>query len=184
MSFGNAALSASPEAADISPSSMPDAPTFDERERRATVRLVRYWHSLRGSARGRFFQDFKPQRNPIPWENCFLVRIEPGTAQPHLEHLGRGIITAFFAGPTIAPRTSAENITASLFGDPRSALADGALIKRDGSHRRVDGALVLYRAVLLPFVDGKGDGGYVLGAITCRIQEAEVNEALAVQATA
>jgi hypothetical protein len=148
----------------------------DTLERRATVRLIRYWHGLRRSERGCFFQDFKPHRNPIAWDSCFLLRIAPDTSGLHFEHLGRALISAFFEGPMPAQPVPAAELISSLFGDPHAALAGSELIKREGAFQKPRGAVVLYRSVLLPFIAARGVGGYVLGAVTHRVQPAKVGE--------
>lgn len=145
-------------------------------ERRATVRLIRYWRALRRSERGCFFQDFKPHLNPIGWDNCFLLRIAPETSVLHFEHLGRTLIGAFFEGPMPARPVPAAAIISSLFGDPHGALAGGELIKREGEFKSPRGAVVSYRSVLLPFFGAKGVGRYVLGAVTHRVQPAKLGE--------
>lgn len=159
-------------------------PKFDALERRATVRLVNYWLSLRRSDRGCFFQDFDPYRNPISWENCFLVRIEPPSIELEVEHIGGGTIAAFFGRLPAPVPVSASDIIAARFGDPRSAVADGQLLKREGSLQRPDGCVVLYRSVLLPFTGAKDAASYVLGALTHRIEAASADVTPSARASA
>ena len=140
-------------------------------ERRLSIRLEGYWRSLRRCARGPFFQDFWPSRNPIPWTNCFLAYVSGPGVEPVFDHIGGSIIAVFKPDRTNLPdREWLSDTTASHFGGLADALTTATPVRRDGRFERRDGIVALYRSVLLPFVDLKREPTYVLGAVTYRLQ--------------
>src|SRR5271166_3967616 len=64
----------------------------DASERRATVRLKRYWMSLRrvGIAPPAW-RDFDPRLNPVPWEHCFIVTAGSTSGELLFDHIGRSL---------------------------------------------------------------------------------------------
>ncbi len=149
-------------------SALAERRSYDGLERRATQRLEHYWLSLRWAERGPFFQDFQPGRNPVPWENCLLATIAENGALA-FDHVGRTIIALFGRGPSVAAPTLAE-IAAERFGDFREALSSGRPLHREDEVVRADGTGVLYRSVLLPFVDLRRRPTYVLAAVSYRLE--------------
>jgi len=142
-----------------------------EHERRLTVRLENYWLSLRWSPRGPFFGDFHPERNPVPWTNTFLAHVRGTPSTVHFEHVGEGVTTLFKPQGTNLP--DREWLLAAIVrhcGDIALALDHATPTRRDGSFVRDDGARVLYRSLLLPFVDAEREPCYVMGALTYRIE--------------
>jgi hypothetical protein len=147
---------------DGTPAPGPSAP-----DRRATVRLQRYWSSLRQSGGCPYFADFRPDRNPIDWENCLLIsRRSDGDFS--VDHFGGAYERVF--GTALASALRAGSTTRAfltLFGDPAGALLRSQPVERDGEVvGRQPGQIVLYRSILLPFVDLEGRPAYVLGAFT------------------
>jgi hypothetical protein len=134
-------------------------------DRRATVRLRNCWLALRWSPNGPYWQDFQPSRNPVPWPDCFVARrTDAGFA---LDHLGEAIRWAFLDGcdaeAGLAPRP-----IAALFGDPDVPLATGKPLATERVLERRDGDMLVFRSLLLPFVDLRQRPVYVLGAVTWR----------------
>jgi hypothetical protein len=128
---------------------------------------VRYWVSLRHSENGPFFADFRPERNPIPWPRCCLVCRSPEGAFS-FEHFGAEYRRVFgLRQEDACPADGAETPFALLFGTLADAL-NGRPVERDGRCRsgNVD---VLYRSVLLPFVDLRGAPAYALGAFSASV---------------
>jgi len=131
-------------------------------ERRATVRLENYWLSLRRSTAGPFFSDFEPARNPIPWSRCFIAAAQGETW--FFDHLGRELTAIFFDGAGSADHDRIVATIEACFGDMRAALATGRPVKSEGCRAAHTGATILYRTILLPFVDQNRHPAYVLGA--------------------
>jgi hypothetical protein len=157
-----------PFAAPDAASSAAPAP---ELERRLTVRLENYWLSLRWSPRGPFFQDFHPERNPVPWSNTFLARLGDRPPVFRFEHVGEGIAALFKPrGTNLPEREWLLRAVACHCGDIASTLDRATPARREGSFMRQDGARVLYRSLLLPFVDAEREPRYVVGALTYRLE--------------
>jgi hypothetical protein len=117
---------------------------------------------VRWSPRGPFWQDFQPSHNPIAWEDCFVMRASgDGFA---MDFLGEGLLWQFFDGRAPDPGEVCRRI-GSLFGDLRLVIDAGVPLKREGIFERRDDRLV-YRSLLLPFVDLQQRPIYVLGAVT------------------
>src|SRR5579872_1694607 len=123
-------------------------------ERRRTIRLENYWMSLRQCEQGCFFVDFRPERNPVPWSNCFLAYFRDPNAEPIFEHIGASIVVLFKPDRTNLP--DKEWMMASIIshcGDMTGLLRNAWPVRRDGCLDRPNGILALYRSLLLPFVD-------------------------------
>ena len=71
-------------------------------ERRATVRLQRYWESLRRLDGIPWFSDFKPGRNPVAWNRCILVTLA-SAGTPIVEHLGASFREQLVSEPFVIP---------------------------------------------------------------------------------
>jgi hypothetical protein len=121
--------------------------------------------SLRHSENGPFLADFRPERNPIPWPRCCLAsRLADGALS--VDHFGGEYESVFGLDDADTRRwTDPSDRFACLFGSLAEALNGRRPVEKDGfcehGHRKV-----LYRSVLLPFVDLRGLPAYVLGAFT------------------
>jgi hypothetical protein len=139
-------------------------------ERRATVRLLRYWLSLRRTGIAPLFRDFDPRRNPVPWENCFLICVDPADRAVTFEHIGRGLrIGVPPIGVVAATAPELPSFLAELIAERDYVLATGTPAERDGRHILRDGREFLFRSILLPFLDLHQHPCYALGAVTYRI---------------
>src|SRR5260370_23861389 len=74
------------------PSTKLSTSEFAGSEHRLIIRLEDYWLSLRRCAQGPFFEDFRPLRNPVPWQNCFIAYLHGEDAEPVFDHVGASII--------------------------------------------------------------------------------------------
>src|SRR5690242_10678077 len=123
--------------------------------------------SLRHSENGPFFADFRPERNPIAWPRCCLLCRSPGGTFA-FEHFGEDYGRFFGLRQEDArPADDACTLFARLFGTPSEALG-GRPIEMEG-RCQPDGVEVLYRSVLLPFVDLRQRPSYVLGAFSAAV---------------
>lgn len=138
-------------------------------EQRATLRLKRYWMTLRRNANGPYFADFRPERNPIPWTCCCLAFFSRGRFS--LEHFGEGYRAEFGIGEADIGSGAAGSRFAGLFGSVADALAGSRPVEAEGADDQGD-RTVLYRSILLPFVDLEGSPAYVLGAFTSSAERA------------
>lgn len=147
-------------------------------ERRATVRLVNYWMSLRrGQAALPAFVDFDPHRNPIGWDHCLLASCG-GPADVVLEHVGTALAEidlddAAMPGARFNKHGFVNEILAPL---PR-AIGTGEPQHCDGTYRLQGPRRMLYRSVLLPFRSLDAGRRYVLGAATYRIDPVALGKA-------
>lgn len=146
-----------------------------EHERRATVRLLHYWRSLRRNHGLPAFVDFDPHRNPVPWDNCLLASCRL-PREVIYEHVGAGLVAVDADGPPAAPEALGfvREITRLL----PAVLRTGEVQQSADSYERQGGGIVLFRAVLLPFRGTREEWSYVLGAATYKI-EAEMRPAAA-----
>src|SRR5882724_1737611 len=95
-------------------------------ERRATVRLQRYWMALRRVGIAPAFQDFDPRRNPVPWENCFLARVGQTNDPIAFEHVGPALwIAVDHAVPDDPKSAGLPDFLAELIGELGAALSTG-----------------------------------------------------------
>lgn len=124
--------------------------------------------SLRHSESGPFLADFRPERNPMPWPCCCLASWS-GDGAISFEHFGAAYRTVF--GLEEADARLADDPAsrfALLFGSLADALTGQRPLRKEG--RCADGhRTVLYRSVLLPFVDLRGSPAYVLGAFSASV---------------
>jgi hypothetical protein len=122
--------------------------------------------SLRQSENGPYLADFRPERNPVPWPGCCLAS---WSAERTLsfEHFGEGYSSVFEIGEDEARRAAADPGArfALLFGSFADALSGRQPLEKEGHYARGH-RQILYRSVLLPFVDLRGSPAYVLGAFT------------------
>lgn len=146
----------------------PGARDEDQQERRATVRLVHYWSSLRRNHALPAFVDFDPHRNPVPWDNCLLAACR-SPREVVYEHVGAGLAAIDHDAGTATPESLpfVREVTRLL----PMVLRTGDVQHVADSYRRAPGGTVLYRAVLLPFRGTREEWSYVLGAATFRIEE-------------
>jgi hypothetical protein len=145
---------------------------FADSERRLLIRLENYWRSLRQSARGPFFEDFWPSRNPVPWKNCFIAYVGGAGAELAFDHIGGSVAALFKPDRTNLPDIEwlLDTIT-SRFGEIGNVFKTAQPARGEGRFCRPEGTVVLYRSMLLPFVDAKREPAYMVGAITYRLDQ-------------
>ena len=158
----------------ITENNAPSGASFQERfagsERRLLVRLEDYWRSLRQSPRGPFFEDFWPSRNPVPWKNCFIAYVDGQRTALAFDHIGGSIIALFKPDRTNLPdREWLLDTITSRFGEIDGVLRTASPARGEGRIHRPENVVVLYRSMLLPFVDMKRQPTYVIGAMTYRL---------------
>lgn len=151
-----------------------------EQERRATVRLLHYWLSLRRNHQLPAFVDFDPHRNPVPWDQCLLASCR-SAEEVIYEHVGTALVAVDHgasSNPVAAPHSMGfvKEITRSIPEVLRSAKVQ----RSAGAYPLPGGSRVLYRAALLPFRSTGDAWIYVLGAATYKI-EAEIRPAAAAE---
>ena len=129
-------------------------------EQRATVRLQRYWMSLRQRDGVSWFSDFRPSRCPAPWDQCVLVSLGIRPDDFTIEHLGATLAV----GPPGHPEFGAM-----LLRNLPEVIARRSFLFRADRLPIATGGIVLFRSILLPFLDSKGDLGYVLGSASWRV---------------
>jgi hypothetical protein len=143
---------------------------FAGSEHRLLVRLENYWRSLRQSSCGPFFGDFWPSRNPVPWKDCFIAYVGGQGAELAFDHIGGSIITLFKPDRTNLPdREWLLDTITSRFGEITNVLKTARPARGEGRFCRAEGIVVLYRSMLLPFVDAKREAAYMIGAMTYRL---------------
>jgi hypothetical protein len=146
---------------------------FADSERRLLVRLENYWRSLRQSARGPFFEDFWPSRNPVPWEDCFIAHVGGSGGELAFDHIGNSIAALFKPDRSNLPDGEwLSNAIQHRFGEISTVLETTSPARGEGRFCRPEGIVVRYRSMLLPFVDAKREPAYMVGAMTYRLDTA------------
>src|ERR1700732_160269 len=116
-------------------------------DKRATVRLLRYWLSLRRVGVAPFFRDLDPRRNPVPWEQCFLVDAGPTGEDATFDHIGRALWVALDAPVAVgAVDPGLPKFLRHLIADLGGALVTGEPVEKDGCESLANGDTVLYRS--------------------------------------
>jgi len=152
------------------PSATSSYKLFADSERRLLIRLENYWRSLRQSEYGPFFEDFWPSRNPVPWKNCFIAYAHQPGAEFAFDHIGGSITALFKPDRTNLPDEEwLLDTIRSRFGEFSNVLKTARPARGEGRFYRSEGIVVLYRSMLLPFVDAKRVPAYVIGAMTYRL---------------
>ncbi|GIK97049.1 MAG: hypothetical protein BroJett029_12580 [Alphaproteobacteria bacterium] len=151
-----------------------------EQERRATVRLLHYWLSLRRNHRLPAFVDFDPHRNPVPWDHCLLASCR-SAREVIYEHVGDGLVAVDRgASPDAAAEPQSLGFVKEITRSIPEVLQSGEVQTSAGAYPRPGGGTVLYRAALLPFRSTGDAWVYVLGAATYKVA-AEIRPAAAAE---
>lgn len=146
-------------------------------ERRATVRLVNYWMSLRRGHAIPAFVDFDPHRNPISWDHCLLASCG-GPADVILEHVGTALAEVDVDAAAVpGARPNLLGFVREIMTPLAQAIASGEPQHCGGPYRVGGSRRMLYRSVLLPFRSLDAARHYVLGAATYRIDPVASEEA-------
>jgi hypothetical protein len=107
----------------------------------------------------------------VPWENCFLASLSPSDGTT-FDHIGPTLLAILRRDGSNLPESEQFAEAVALhFGDLARPLRDSRPVRGEGSIASKEGT-VLYRSVLLPFVDAAQRPSYVLGAMTYRIDPA------------
>jgi hypothetical protein len=137
-------------------------PIGEALERRATVRFVRYWASLRRSGGVPSLVHFSPRWCPVPWEDCFLSELDPA-GDVTFRHIGARLRFAH------RPATSADFVR-SIFDEASRLIGASDPVEGEGEYGLCDGTSLLYRFAAMPFTDESGRVEAILGAVTsCRV---------------
>jgi hypothetical protein len=135
-------------------------------ERRATVRLQRYWESMRRLDGVPWFSDFKPARNPVAWDRCILVTLA-GAGTPVVEHVGASF------------REQLVSELADLVLDQAWRLQDAAAPASDeGEMELRERRAVRFRSLWLPFRNALDEVRFGLAAVTWQEHRAETQPVL------
>ena len=145
-------------------------------ERRATVRLVNYWMSLRRNHALPAFVDFDPHRNPIGWDHCLLASCG-GPADVVLEHVGAALAEIDLDAAAVpGARPDMLGFVKEILAPLAQAITSGEPQHCGGPYRIRGPRRMLYRSVLLPFRSLDAARHYVLGAATYRIDTVALEE--------
>ena len=141
----------------------------DASEKRGTVRLLRYWLALRRFGIAPAMRDFDPRRNPVPWENCFLITLAEPPGEAIFEHIGPALWHAL-ERPPVVPSETAEmpDFLQLHLADFDRVIASGEPAEHGGPYALPSGRSLLFRSILLPFSDMNRRACYALGAVTMR----------------
>lgn len=138
-----------------------------ESEARRVYRLVFYWRSLRAVDGVPVFFDFDPRRNPLHWNQCFLLAMVERAAFV-FDHFGASLVPLVGTTPASPDEVPEDTVIGRLLSGIPWVTDRGQPWKVEG----VDplGTATLYhRSVLLPFRDVSHRLAYLLGGVTFRI---------------
>lgn len=141
-----------------------------ELETRRVERLLHYWRSLRPLEGVPVFFDFDPNRNPVPWKQCFLLaRGEDDSFM--FDHFGTGLFALVWTFPAVPAEVPAGTVVGELVDGVAAVVAQGQPWQVAGESAGRDGT-IRHRSILLPFRDAQWRLAYVLGAVTYCLDKA------------
>ncbi len=140
-------------------------------ERRLNMRLMSHWLDLRGKGSGARAERFDPKALAEFWPHCFTIVHAERPDQARLDHLGEAI--AMESG--LAPRVMAVSKVPSdtLLGHVLRLMDEVTKVKYpivdSGEFTDFQGRRCLYRGILLPLCDDRGEISLVVGGARGRI---------------
>ncbi len=139
-------------------------------ERRMVLRLIAHWRELCGERTIPSFKHFDPMDIPDIWDSTFVLDLAGHKDDPVFRLVGDSYAAATGSPlrnvrvSEVPENTLAEN-SVSFY---REVVDKGVPVSRGGEFITPDGAVVLYRGVILPMSDdGEAISG-LLGAANCR----------------
>jgi hypothetical protein len=129
-------------------------------EKRATIRLLRYWQSLRFSGIAPSMRELDPKRISVPWEDCFLIAVGDRPENLIFDHIGKRL--------SASPNEPSE-LLRHVTGEIGELVEKGAPILRDDRFTFADGRRVLYRSIMVLFTDIARRPRYALGSLNFRV---------------
>ena len=116
--------------------------------------------------------DFDPTRNPVPWENCFVISHGNGSKEPSFDHIGESLfLSAVPAKPSAPGPKLPPELVLHIVSDLDRLFLTGEPFQKAGKFVSTLGDAILFRSLQVLFTDTNHLPRYVLGAVTmCRTQ--------------
>ena len=142
----------------------------EETEARRVNRLLYYWQSLRPVDGVPAFVDFDPRRNPLGWNQCFVLFRDAGDGFL-FDHFGARLFPLVWTMPKTLSEVPQESVVARLLKGLPTVVAAGQPWSV-AAVEPVRQGLLYHRSILLPFRDVRQRLSYVLGGMTFLINRA------------
>ncbi|MCP5373311.1 MAG: hypothetical protein H6907_16415 [Hyphomicrobiales bacterium] len=136
------------------------------RERRLSRRAVIFWRSLRRVRGFPSMLDFRPERLPFDWNDCFVLEVDGHRQDPLFDFVGAAFDLdggGELAGQP-ASRAPGDTLLQRVSGAWPACCDAGLPVQVSGGFRHRAGHAVLHRSVLLPFTREGRRLDYLVGA--------------------
>lgn len=146
-----------------------------ERQQRITDQLQAYWQVLSKYEGGVPKESMiDPKALKSIWENCFLVKKEPGETKFRYSFLGSELMKAFGDEAKHTAADSVEELVSPYMEQSAGRFREVVSMKRplhdEGEFKNHDQVTIKYRQILLPFtIDGE-TVSHILGGIRWRVE--------------
>ena len=143
-------------------------------ERRLTLRLLRYWHELRGVRAMPEENDIDPDELGADWGFCFLLqsRDVANIMDYNFTYLGDNIRRAYVDGGIDEHNAFLVSPNAYRLGNHFSRVIEtGAPVVDEGEFTTLHGRHVLYRQALLPLGNENKGVEAIFGGMNYKIRE-------------
>ena len=144
--------------------------TIRRLERRLALRVLALWRDVRGDQVYASPEDINPHRLGNMWPHCFLLRLNPD-GEPIVEQCGDALTAD--CGRAIVNLPLSEVPSHSLLHNAahswRYVETRQVPVTRGGDVENVQGAIVLFRSVLIPLSTNQHLITHMLGAVNGRI---------------
>ncbi|MGB8274875.1 MAG: PAS domain-containing protein [Alphaproteobacteria bacterium] len=145
----------------------PGAGSDAQLEQRRANRLLFYWQALRRIEGVPVYVDFDPRRNPLPWNQCFVLFRETD-GRLVFDAFGTELLALIGGLPASIDQIPEYCVLDELLEGLPFVFSRGQPWKYDGETDTPLGE-IRHRSVLLPFRDVHRREAYVLGGVTFRI---------------
>jgi hypothetical protein len=140
-------------------------------EARRANRLLYYWQSLRRIEGIPAYVDFDPRRNPLPWNQCFLL-YRGADSRLVFDLFGAELLPLVGDAPAAPVDVPRATVLDELLEGLPFLLSRGQPWKHDGETATRLG-FAKHRSVLLPFRDIRRNLAYVMGGVTFKVFASE-----------
>ncbi len=141
-------------------------------ERRLGMRLLRYWHEIRGERPYALENDIDPELLGADWDYCFLLQARDiaNVADYNFTYLGQKILTAYFDEGIDAHNPFMVGPNAFRLSQHFArVLETKAPVMDEGAFETLKGRPVLFRQVLLPLGDARHGIDAIFGGMSYKI---------------
>jgi hypothetical protein len=143
-------------------------------EQRLTVRLTRYWESVRKNKPFPQFEHLNTEAIADLWKQCFVtsVVVRESGYQYKYEYMGETVIEAYgrnLAGTVVSHKAGTQFPGAMVAKKMNELIAERRPLEADGQFVNENGKLIKYRACFLPFGEEEKGITHILAGLSYRM---------------